>query len=582
MVVPLTMPSTRVIRSPTSDSRSGPDERDAAGDRRLEEQVDAGGVGRLEQLGAVVGQQLLVAGDHRLLGCQRGEDQRAGRLDAADHLDDRRRCAGSSTTAAASVVSRPAGRSTARSLRGAAHGDGGDLEAHAGAGGDLVGLLGDQPGEGRADVAAPEQARPEPSPSWAGEGSPPPGSPPRTNPPARSKTPPRCRWTSVVPLSHVPARAFLLFGGIAVALLGVVGEPVRGWLFVAILAVTAAASVYAARLAVAERFGWRPDGARRRRPPAPPPGLRPVVPRRPRVGPPPREPRHHRRAVRRRVRVLPVGDGAADPPAGRRGPPGPDPRHVGDQHRARRPDLDLRDRTCPARRGPGRLGQGRGGLVPGPRPAAARRPGAPPGAATGPHHRRVGAGRLDRQPAGGRPALHEHRGCTRPSPSSPAPPSTQGRSCCSGPRCLHPELERDRRPRAGGDRRPRPGADPRRRPRCWPPPPSSASASATAAATWPSSPSSPPCSSASCSSASPPSSSTSASATACRPSSPRWSSRCASAACWPSGSPASSGRSPHGRRCRRCSTRSPWAPPTCSATRWSACAWSIRPIRRRW
>jgi diguanylate cyclase (GGDEF)-like protein len=60
----------------------------------------------------------------------------------------------------------------------------------------------------------------------------------------------------VAPSSHVPARAFLLLGGIAVALLGVVGEPVRGWLFVGILATTAAGSVYAARLAVAERFGW--------------------------------------------------------------------------------------------------------------------------------------------------------------------------------------------------------------------------------------------------------------------------------------------------------------------------------------
>ena len=45
-------------------------------------------VGRGEQLGAVVGQQLLVAGDHRLAGLQRGEDQLAGRLDAADDLDD--------------------------------------------------------------------------------------------------------------------------------------------------------------------------------------------------------------------------------------------------------------------------------------------------------------------------------------------------------------------------------------------------------------------------------------------------------------------------------------------------------------
>ena len=42
------------------------DERDAAGDGRLEQQVDAVGVGGGEQLGADVGEQLLVAGDDGL------------------------------------------------------------------------------------------------------------------------------------------------------------------------------------------------------------------------------------------------------------------------------------------------------------------------------------------------------------------------------------------------------------------------------------------------------------------------------------------------------------------------------------
>ena len=62
LVVPLTMPITRCRRSPASDSRSGPDERDAAGHRGLEQQVDARASARgLEQLGADVGEQLLVA-----------------------------------------------------------------------------------------------------------------------------------------------------------------------------------------------------------------------------------------------------------------------------------------------------------------------------------------------------------------------------------------------------------------------------------------------------------------------------------------------------------------------------------------
>ena len=65
-----------------------PEQRDAAADRRLEEEVDAVGLGRLEQLPAEVGQQLLVGRDDRLAGGERGEDERAGRFDAADDLDD--------------------------------------------------------------------------------------------------------------------------------------------------------------------------------------------------------------------------------------------------------------------------------------------------------------------------------------------------------------------------------------------------------------------------------------------------------------------------------------------------------------
>ena len=107
-MVPLTMPITRVMRSPTSDSRSGrmigmPPATAASNSRST-----PAALGRLEQLGAVVGEQLLVAGDHRLAGLERGEDEVAGRLDAADDLDDdvdargRRRRAG--------VVGEPVGR----------------------------------------------------------------------------------------------------------------------------------------------------------------------------------------------------------------------------------------------------------------------------------------------------------------------------------------------------------------------------------------------------------------------------------------------------------------------------------------
>jgi hypothetical protein len=63
------------------------DERDAAADRRLEQQVDARGLGGREQLGAVVGQQLLVGADHGLARPDGRQRQLAGRLDAADGLD---------------------------------------------------------------------------------------------------------------------------------------------------------------------------------------------------------------------------------------------------------------------------------------------------------------------------------------------------------------------------------------------------------------------------------------------------------------------------------------------------------------
>ena len=56
-------------------------------DRRLEQQVDACGLRHREQLGADVGQQLLVGGHHRLAGLERVGDQLTGGLDAAEHLD---------------------------------------------------------------------------------------------------------------------------------------------------------------------------------------------------------------------------------------------------------------------------------------------------------------------------------------------------------------------------------------------------------------------------------------------------------------------------------------------------------------
>ena len=89
-----------VVRRPVDDSHDprdrftaqalaqGPHDRNAPGDGRLEEQVDAGLLGNLEQLDPDVGQQLLVGGDHWLARSERGGDQFAGRFDATDDLDD--------------------------------------------------------------------------------------------------------------------------------------------------------------------------------------------------------------------------------------------------------------------------------------------------------------------------------------------------------------------------------------------------------------------------------------------------------------------------------------------------------------
>ena len=88
LVVPLTMPSTRLIRSPASDSRSGPQQRDGTGHGRLVEQVDAGLPGRRVQLRPGRCDQGLVGGDHRGAALEGAEDQLSRGVEAAEQLDD--------------------------------------------------------------------------------------------------------------------------------------------------------------------------------------------------------------------------------------------------------------------------------------------------------------------------------------------------------------------------------------------------------------------------------------------------------------------------------------------------------------
>ena len=65
-----------------------PEDRDPAADRRLEAERRAGPPGDRLELGAVVGDDVLVGGDHGLAHRQRRRDQRPRRLVAAHQLDD--------------------------------------------------------------------------------------------------------------------------------------------------------------------------------------------------------------------------------------------------------------------------------------------------------------------------------------------------------------------------------------------------------------------------------------------------------------------------------------------------------------
>ena len=70
-MVPLTIPKTFSISVAGEALLDHADDRDHPGDRRLVAQLGAGLAGGREQLVAVLGEQLLVGGDHRLAGPQR-------------------------------------------------------------------------------------------------------------------------------------------------------------------------------------------------------------------------------------------------------------------------------------------------------------------------------------------------------------------------------------------------------------------------------------------------------------------------------------------------------------------------------
>ena len=71
LVVPLTIPKTFVDLGRGEALLDHPDHRDDAGDRRLEAELDPGVAGGVEQLVAVLGDELLVGGDHVAAGAER-------------------------------------------------------------------------------------------------------------------------------------------------------------------------------------------------------------------------------------------------------------------------------------------------------------------------------------------------------------------------------------------------------------------------------------------------------------------------------------------------------------------------------
>ena len=134
-----------------------PQDRDRPGDRGLVVEVDAVLVGRVEQRRAVLGEQRLVGGDDRGAGLQRGQDQRAGRLDAADDLDDDVDVVPGRQGRGVGGEQRGVDRQVAAVAGDPAYGDAGQLERAADPGGQVVGVRREQPGDLAADGAAAEQ-----------------------------------------------------------------------------------------------------------------------------------------------------------------------------------------------------------------------------------------------------------------------------------------------------------------------------------------------------------------------------------------------------------------------------------------
>jgi len=127
-------------------------------DAGLEPQLHAVSLGCAEQLVAVLGQQLLVGGHHRLAGSEQGQHVLTGRLDAAHHL---------SHHGDGGIVAEPCEVGCQYAFRrvgvagGIAYQRRGHLDRLAGDALDRLGAVPQQPVDGGADGAVSEQSDPD-------------------------------------------------------------------------------------------------------------------------------------------------------------------------------------------------------------------------------------------------------------------------------------------------------------------------------------------------------------------------------------------------------------------------------------
>ena len=130
-----------------------PQDRDRTGDGRLVVEVALGLRGRFEERRSVLGEERLVGGDHARAVLERGEDQRPGGLEAADHLDHQVDVVAGDEPGGVRGEQSPGDLDLAGRVQ-PSYGDADQLDGSADPGGQVVVLLGQQTDHLGADRTA--------------------------------------------------------------------------------------------------------------------------------------------------------------------------------------------------------------------------------------------------------------------------------------------------------------------------------------------------------------------------------------------------------------------------------------------